>query len=173
MNVLPFMMMVFFPGCALARGPGQGHGTVGMHGSIIDTPCSIAADDARQIVEIGVDTTGNVMHDGHGPVREFRIHLLDCMLKPQVSGHPDWSSFRVTFDGPPDNGLFGISGADGIGLLISDREGHVAPPGVPLPASALASGEQVLEYTLQIVGDTHHLRAGDYRSTVRFKVDYF
>lgn len=172
-QVLPFMLVGFFSQGGYSRVPDQGHGTVGMQGSIIDTPCAIAVNDVDQTVEMNVGTTGEVIHDGHGPMQVFSIHLTGCTLKPQRPHAKDWSWFQVTFDGIPDGDLFGVTGADGIGIKISDSEGYVARPGIPLPAVKLNSGKQVLEYTLQVVAAPNRLRAGDYRATVRFKVDYF
>ncbi|WP_226842319.1 fimbrial protein [Enterobacter cloacae complex sp. I2] len=172
-QILPFMLMVLLPQEVQSRVPDQGHGTVGMQGSIINTPCAIAVNDIDQAVEMGVSTTGELIHDGLGPAKVFRIHLMGCTLKPQQPLGPDWTWFQVTFDGIPDGELFSIRGADGIGLRITDLAGNVARPGIPLPSAMLKPEAQVLEYSLRVVGAPHRLVAGDYRATVRFKVDYF
>lgn len=172
-RVLPFMLMALLPAYGHARAPDRGHGTVNMKGSIIDTPCAIQTSDTDQVVYLAVDTTGELIHDGIGSMRPFFIHLTSCVLEPQAPHAKKWSGFQVTFDGVADGDLFRVEGADGVGVQISDQNGQVASPGVPLPGIPLTTEAQVLEYTLRVIATPHRLRAGDYRSTIRFKVDYF
>lgn len=172
-RVLPFMLMAMLPADGHTRAPDRGHGTVSMKGSIIDTPCAIQTSDTDQVVYLAVDTTGELIHDGIGSTKPFSIHLTSCVLKPQAPHAKKWSGFQVTFDGVADGDLFQVEGADGVGIQITDQSGRIARPGVPLPGIPLTTEAQVLEYTLRVVAAPHHLRAGDYRSTIRFKVDYF
>ncbi|ELY4671743.1 type 1 fimbrial protein [Cronobacter muytjensii] len=171
--VLPFMLMALLPAKGYAYHPVQGHGTVGMKGSIIDTPCAIQTNDIKQVIYLGIGTTGEIIHDGLGPIKPFSIHLTSCVLKPQAPHGKSWSGFQVTFDGIADGKLFKIEGADGVGIQITDQNGHVASPGVPLPGVPLTTEAQVLEYTLHVVAAPHRLRAGAYRGTIRYKLDYF
>lgn len=150
----------------------QGHGTVNMAGSIIDTACAIAVSDQHQAIKFGTETTGELMHDGHGPRVPFRIHLVNCSLKPSVQGRKDWSWFAVTFNGISDGGEFGVIGTEGVWVRIADLNGNVALPGVPLPAQQLVAGEQSLDFTLQLTSNHLLLRAGSWHTTVRLKVDY-
>lgn len=170
-RVLPVILMVL-SGMALARQPEQGIGSVNMTGSIIDTACAIAMSDQHQAVEYGTKTTGEMIHDGQGPVLSFRIHLISCSLSPSVPGHKDWSWFSVTFDGKHDDEYFGVTGAEGIGIRVSDQIGNVAQPGVAMPPQPLSAGEQILHYRFQLVKDHHRMRAGKWHTTIRFKVDY-
>ncbi|MCU6278394.1 fimbrial protein [Enterobacter quasiroggenkampii] len=172
-QVLPFMLMALLPAQGDARSPVRGHGTVGMKGSIIDTPCAIQTDDIKQVISLSVDTTGELIHDGLGSTKPFWIHLTSCDLEQQAPHSKKWSGFQVTFDGVADGNLFKIEGAEGVGIQIVDQNGQVASPGVPLSGVPLTTEAQVLEYTLRVVAAPHRLRAGDYRSTIRFKVDYF
>lgn len=172
-RVLPFMLMVLLTAKGYARLPVQSHGTVGMKGSIIDTPCAIQTSDIKQVINLSVDTTGELIHDGLGSIKPFRIHLTSCVLKPQAPHAKKWSGFQVTFDGIAEGNLFKVEGADGLGLQITDQNGQVARPGVPLPGVPLTTEAQVLEYTLRVVATPHRLRAGVHRSTIRFKLDYF
>ncbi|WP_442876359.1 fimbrial protein [Enterobacter sp. ASE] len=144
-----------------------------MKGSIIDTPCAIQTSDTDQVVYLAVDTTGGLIHDGVGSAKPFSIHLTSCVLEPRAPHIKKWSGFQVTFDGVAEGDLFRVEGADGVGIQISDPNGHVAIPGVPLPGIPLTTDAQMLEYTLRIVTAPRHLRSGNYRSTIRFKIDYF
>lgn len=172
-QVLPFMLMATQPGTAIASPIDQGSGSVAMKGSIIDTPCAIDINDQEQAVEMGSETTGELIHNGDGPVKTFRIHLVNCVLHQSLPHRSDWSGFVVTFDGKHDHAFFGVNGAAGIGVKILDSEGNQAIPGLPMTKMLLRPGNQFLDYTLQLVSDRRSLLAGDYRTTIRFKVDYF
>lgn len=147
-----------------------GHGRVTMQGAIIDTACALEERD--QVVELGMSTTGEILHSGQGPAREFSLHLVGCSLQHVPANKPDWARFQVTFDGLRDGTLFGVTGASGIGVRITDDSGHVAVPGEPMPFQPLHPGQITLNYRLQVMPDHRPLRAGDYRAAIRFKVDY-
>jgi type 1 fimbria pilin len=171
-RVLPFMLTSLVSLNALAIQPDQGHGVVHMNGSILETPCAIDVADREQAVELGTETVGELIHDGKGPARPFAIHLVNCVIRPTEQGLAA-SRFQVTFDGKPDEGLFGVVGAEGVGLQITDIAGNVAVPGQPMPYESIRSGPMELDYVLRLVGDRSQLHAGDYSSAIRFKIDYF
>lgn len=152
--------------------PDRGHGIVTMAGSIIDTACTIAVNDENQIITMGDETTGELIHDGHGMPVRFAIHLIGCSLNAADAARHRETMFSVTFDGAHDQKLFGVSGASGFGLLIFDQTGDQIQPGIPLPAQPLKPGRQTLEYALELSADRHRYVAGKWQSTVRFKVDY-
>ncbi|ALX93542.1 hypothetical protein AV650_08180 [Serratia fonticola] len=80
----------------------------------------------------------------------------------------------MTFDGDNDRGHFGVNGeARGVALMIRDARGEVAAPGEALQASSMLPGERKLHYTLSLVGNQQTLRAGDYRTAIRFRMDYY
>lgn len=150
----------------------QGHGFVGMKGSIIDSACTIDVNDENQLINLGPETTGELIHDGHGMPVKFFIHLTGCTLNAKDSDNHRETTFSVTFDGQNDHGLFGVAGASGFGILIIDQSGDIAQPGIALPSQTLKPGKQTLEYTLELFDDHRHFIAGSWHSTVRFKVDY-
>lgn len=150
------------------------HGIVNLHGSILITPCAINMADTFQSIELGTETTGEFQHEGVGPGRPFSIHLVNCNLIASETDKPAASWFQLTFDGPKDDtSLFGLEGASGAGLEISDDAGHFAHPGEPMPARRMTGHSMALNYMLRLAEDRHPLRAGSYRATVRFKIDYF
>ncbi|UJD79462.1 type 1 fimbrial protein [Serratia rubidaea] len=153
----------------------QGAGRVRMQGSIIDTPCAIDVDSRDQSVDMSVLPFGQIMHDGRGPSRPFSIRLVNCVLAHDNPNRPDWSTFRVTFDGPSSDGsLFALSGQGrGIGVLIADDAGNTALPGKQMPPGNLHADNMMLNYTIRLVADRKPLRAGEYRATIRFKLDYY
>lgn len=152
----------------------MGKGRVTMEGSIIATACAIEMNSRDQVIEMATIPVSKIARDGRGIAKPFSIHLINCILHRVDPTLPDWQAFRVTFDGTPDGQLLGVEGdARGVGLQIKDHQGNIALPGVPLPAAELTAGDKVLQYTMNLVPNQQVLRAGEYRSTVRFKMDYY
>ncbi|MGL4429835.1 MAG: fimbrial protein [Silvania sp.] len=171
-NVLPCMLMLCVWGTAFGQYPAQGHGRVSMQGSIIDTPCAIATADRDQTINMDESTVGEIIRNGRGPESKFSLELVNCTL-PSSSAEKESNRFRTTFDGPAEGNIFSVVGAAGIGLQIIDAAGNIAIPGQALPEHLLTAGSQHLEYTLRLVGNGHQLKAGDYYTVLRFKIDYF
>jgi type 1 fimbria pilin len=153
----------------------QGAGRVRMQGSIIETPCAIAVNSRDQSIDMSVLPVEQIMRDGRGPRRPFSIRLVDCSLARESSDQPDWSTFRVTFDGATTNdNLFAVSGQGrGVGLRIADEAGNPALPGRQMPPGNLRPGSITLDYSIRLEADRKILRAGPYRATIRFKLDYY
>lgn len=172
--MLPCMLMLnvwnLLAGVAFANQPDQLFGHVNMQGSIIDSPCAIATEDLEQTVDMAVTMTGEIIDNGKGKAQPFSLMLINCVLD---TSKPDGQHFMTTFDGPADDGLFNINGAEGVGLQIADIEGNIATPGKALPAGSLASGTQRLDYTLRLVRNHDLLKPGAYQAALRFKVDYY
>lgn len=80
----------------------------------------------------------------------------------------------MTFDGRADGEFFGINGgASGIALEIIDLEGNAARPGKPLPLMNVPLGDYRLNYVMKVMANSRPLSAGDFYSSVRFKMDYY
>ncbi|MGS0627041.1 MULTISPECIES: fimbrial protein [Photorhabdus] len=177
-GVVPCMLMfscIVVGAEAIApRGAAQGHGRVSMQGAIIDTACAIDAGSRDQTIELATMPVSRVIRDGQGPKRPFSIRLINCVLASVTSGTPDWRHFQVTFDGAPDGNNFRLYGvARGVALQITDTRGNQAYPGTPLPVGALQEGHMTLNYAMRLVGNHQLLQVGQYRTTVRFRLDYY
>lgn len=146
-------------------------GRVSMQGSIISTPCAISTADREQTIDMGIATVSEIVHDGFGVPHPFSFSLVNCDLSS--APQPEGQYFQTTFDGPVKDGVFQVSGAEGIGLQILDAEGNIAVPGQPMAGKALVSGSQRLDYVLRLVDNHQDFRPGEYHTTLRFKVDYF
>ncbi|HID9396033.1 TPA: fimbrial protein [Serratia marcescens] len=152
----------------------QGEGRVNMQGAIIDTACAIATESREQIIDMDIIPISDIMRDGKGRPIPFSIELVNCVLERADKSLPDWKQFRVTFDGHVDGGMFGINGnASGIALRITDTAGNIARPGEPLPPVDILPGNYRLNYVMALIGNQQPLKAGDYFSSVRFKMDYY
>ncbi|MEG2265694.1 MAG: fimbrial protein [Acinetobacter sp.] len=146
-----------------------------MQGRIIDAACAIDMRSLYQSIEMPPVPIAQLLRDGEGPETPFSIHLVNCTLQHHNPALPNWYAFQVTFDGSATyDGLFGVQGyAEGIGLKITDEYGEVAKPGNPMNTHTLNSGPMEMKYTLRLAGTRENLRAGNYNSIIRFKLDYF
>ncbi|BEO30016.1 MAG: fimbrial protein [Serratia marcescens] len=165
---LPF----FFVSQAISAS--QGEGRVNMQGAINDAACAIATASREQIINMDVIPISDIARDGQGKNVPFSIKLVNCVLDRVDKNLPGWKQFQVTFDGHTDGEMFGISGqASGIALKISDDDGNVARPGVPLPLMKIPLGSYRLNYVIKLIANHQPLTAGSYFSSVRFKMDYY
>jgi type 1 fimbria pilin len=155
----------------------QGHGMVHMDGKILDSACSVDTNSRDQTIDMLTQPASEIISAGEGLPRPFSIRLVNCNLsRAQTSAAmlPDWQYFRVTFDGIHDGKSFGVTGeARGIALQIRDARDVVAIPGEPMPASNITPDDMTMDYTLRLVGNGKDMQAGDYRTTIRYKLDYY
>jgi type 1 fimbria pilin len=152
----------------------QGWGRVNMVGAIIETACAIDTSSRDQTINMGLVPISQIARDGQGLTRPFSIRLVNCILTRNDKTLPDWRHFQITFDGHADAGLFSVSGAaKGVALQIADDQGNIAMPCAPLPFGVIKPSEMLLNYSLRLVGNRQVLRAGEYNSTVKFKMDYY
>lgn len=161
--------------CVQARASSHhsGNGLVSISGSIIETPCSINTGDSKQTIDIGVMPRGVITRDGHSVGKPFSIQLLHCQVSRIGNKLHTRQSFRVTFDGKNERGLFGIDGtAKGVGLQLTDAEGHIAYPGTPQPKIPIKNGNIRLNYIFHLAENGSDFRAGEYTTSIRFKIDY-
>lgn len=176
-SVFLLLVAIFCEPSAQARPRDQGHGQVHVRGSVIETPCAIDTPSRDQTVDMGATPTTVITRDGQGAARPFSIRLVNCHLARLSSALPDWRYFRATFDGPDDSGLFGLDGdARGVALQVTDNQGRVARPGEPLQPGVFglsADGVQQLDYSLRLVSNGELPRAGDFRTALRFRIDYY
>lgn len=150
------------------------HTHVSMEGKIIDTPCAIAPTDRNQLISLGSTSINIIARNGADRLVPFTIRLVGCELKHIDGRLPAWQGFSVTFDGVSDGKDFAIRGtAGGVALRITDADGHVALPGVPLPFEQLVRGDQSLNFNLQLVTDHQPLVKGNYHAVIRFGLSYF
>lgn len=182
MIVLPALLSLNLESTALAA-PIAGWGRVNMAGSIIDTACAIEAGSLDQTIDMGVNPMSQlVMQDAggnrhwHGQLHTFTIRLIDCVLQrgsSNIQSRTEWQHYQITFDGANDGDNFNVDGdARGVALQIRDQHGNLAHPGEPMPRGSLISDNQDLLFSLSLTSNQKTLRAGEFRSTLRFRMDY-
>jgi len=165
-----------------AKADGPFNGLVTLSGEILDTACAIGTNSAYQVIEMDPMPVGRLVRIGEGDPYAFTLHLVNCSLSrndPDRPGEklPDWQHVRVTFDGEPDRQgrSFAANGSSqGVAIHITDSEGRESIPGVPMAKIPLSSArDQVLHYTLKLVGNNQPLSVGSHRAAVRFRLEYF
>lgn len=155
-----------------AAASGEGH--VSVEGSIVETPCAIDVGGRDQSLSMGTMPLSQLIRDGRGPKKLFSIRLVNCVLTRIDPAQTNWQRFMVTFDGDNDRGHFGLTGeARGVALMIHDVTGVRARPGTAMPTRFVVPEEMQLRYTLSLVGNQQTLHAGNYRSAIRFRIDYY
>lgn len=159
---------------SLAHSANQGRGEVTVNGRIIASACAIDTDSLDQTITLATLPVSQIIRDGQSERHEFNIKLVNCTLEQFNSALGDWRYFSVTFDGRDDAGLFGMNGnAKGIALQITDKQGNIASPGIPMAKNDIQPGAMEFNYGLRLVGNSQMMKAGSYYSTVRFKMDYY
>ena len=171
-----FMLVIscLFPLSALSLSPIDGvfRGRVNMQGAIIDDACAISVESSEQTIDMETIPLAEIIRDGMGRSKIFSILLVRCST--ERSGKGSVKKFRITFDGERDGELFGVNGdASGVALQITDVNGKVAIPGGTMPLEAMDVDNGKLNYTLKLKSNQRALKAGDYFSSIRFKLDYF
>ena len=64
--------------------------------------------------------------------------------------------------------------SQGVAFHIIDAQGRESLPGVPMAMIPLSSArDQVLHYTLKLVGNDQPLSVGSHRAAVRFRLEYY
>lgn len=167
---------VFTVGCAWGI---SSHATIGilegkvsMQGSIVDTACAIDTGSYEQSIDMGILPIGLLRQAGQGPLQPFSITLIGCHLIPWDG--EQWQTFSVTFEGDANGQWFTVSGpAKGVALQLHDAAGRIVYPGQATPKQDIQPGDYVLNYGLRLVSDKTPLRPGEYKTTIRFKLDYY
>ncbi|CAI1114649.1 PAP fimbrial minor pilin protein precursor [Serratia proteamaculans] len=172
-NVVSCLLVILLSVNASAAMP-SGWGRVNMQGSIIETACAIDTVSRDQTIDMSVLPLSQIIRDGQSMTHSFSVRLVNCIVGRIDPKLPDWQRFQITFEGRTDTGGFGVEGeAKGIALQISDTFGNIANPGKPLPSGEVTPGDKTLNYSIRLVGNNQQLKAGEYNSTLRFKMEYY
>lgn len=152
----------------------QRFGIVSLQGSILEPTCAISAGSEDQSIQLTTLPIPTLLQEGQGPLEHFSIRLIECTMKPLKTGTNDKGRFVVTFDGPADGNNFQLSGqAKGVALAIADGKGNRAIPGQPMPAIDGNSQSMTLHYQMRVVSNQQLPQSGNYKTTLRFKLEYY
>lgn len=151
-----------------------GWGRVNMEGAIVNAARALEAASRDQTIDMKILPVEQITRDGHGLTRPFTLKLVNCGLAGENSTNTGRQHFRMIFDGNAEGKNFGVIGdARGVALRIVDSIGTDIYPGVPMSIENTLTKDYRLNYSMQLVANSQVLRAGDYRSAIRFKLDYY
>ncbi|ELE9730708.1 type 1 fimbrial protein [Enterobacter kobei] len=153
----------------------HGHGHIQMSGTIIDTACAIATDEADQSISMGTLAVSELVSNGRGPSVPLTVHLVNCVLSSNdAQDVHHWKDVRITFVGKADGPRrFALHGeARGEALVITDNRGNEAEPGEPMPPVQIELGNMALHYRLQLIGNHNKIRPGHFNTTIRYFMEY-
>ncbi|THD42307.1 type 1 fimbrial protein subunit FimA [Enterobacteriaceae bacterium ML5] len=155
-------------------------GTVHFHGSLIDAACSVSADSADQVVELGQYTLHHFKAVGAKTnLIPFKIKLEDCDTSVA-------STAAVAFTGQQDvtnAALLAVSSAgntdagataSGVGIQILDEASKAVKPDGSVFSSAhkLIDGENILNFSAQYVSTADKPTAGQADADATFIMQY-
>ncbi|AYO66266.1 fimbrial protein [Klebsiella pneumoniae] len=147
----------------------QGHGTINFTGSIIDAPCSITGDTAKQDVDLGEISNVALKNGQTSEPKTFNIVLEQCDTS-------DLSSVSTTFTGAADakdKSMLGITGsANGAGIVITDGSGTPVKLGTASAAQIIGDGHNTLTFSAYLKGNGASVTAGQFSSTADFTLAY-
>lgn len=171
-KTLPFLLSGY---CLPLFAANLGEGAVLIQGAVLYTPCAIDLDSRDQTIDMGDTPVSEIATKGYGPTRAFTVRLINCLMLP-TPGNSKYDSeyYQITFEPMIGTERFSVHGdAQGIELANRDIDGNIAAPGVAFPAREVTAGSMNLNYSLQLVSNGQPLKAGDYQSLIRFRMDYY
>ncbi|MDT3252442.1 fimbrial protein [Serratia sp. root2] len=173
--VAPSLLAAFFMTQAMpVTASVIGWGRVNMEGAIVNAACAIEAASRDQTIDMKVVPVGQISRDGYGLTRPFALQLVNCGLSEDDAVISGRQHFRMIFDGKPDGKAFGVIGdARGVALRISDSIGNIVSQGMPMSIKNTITKDFRLNDSMQLVANKQILHAGDYRSAIHFKLDYY
>ncbi|MFJ3358427.1 type 1 fimbrial major subunit FimA [Serratia liquefaciens] len=157
-------------------------GTIHFRGSLVDAACSVSADSADQIVDLGQYTLHHFKSKGTATnAIPFKIKLEDCdttvssTAAVAFSGQVDATSPNLlavdsSAGGNSDNG----ASASGVGIQIVDSASkNVIPDGTTFSTpKKLIDGENILDFTAHYVSTVDKPTAGQANSDATFIMQY-
>ncbi|VXD00417.1 conserved exported hypothetical protein [Enterobacterales bacterium 8AC] len=145
-----------------------------MRGAIVATACDIDTASQYQTINMGTKTVEQLMQDSASTAQPFSLKLVNCVLAHRDNRALSHQLFQVTFSGREEGGHFGLEEPGrGVVLMLADRTGNTAKPGVPLPPQPMQPGETELHYRASLKPIGPSVQTGVYHALVRYHLDYY
>ncbi len=180
MSKTMIMAVMALGSASFAQAEEPSNGTIEFTGTIIDTPCSIAADSINQTIPLGAISSAALKNGGTSTPIDFNIRLEQC----DFTGDNAKNKVTTTFTGIPITGtdLLAINSntASGAGVAISTFNGEKIKLGVPTTAVTLIGSDPVLQFQAYLQGQSASEKApapdiipGKFSAIANFRLDYF
>ncbi|NCG54972.1 fimbrial protein [Serratia fonticola] len=160
------------------------HGTLYVHGALTESACRLAMSSTYQTVELGAVGTGQLQQvGGQGTPVAVQIRLEDCMSSETrnrtplgvLLWSPDMPAMKIRFLAPADTQdprLVAVSGAGGMGLLLSDGKQTPLVLGQFNAPLLVSPGQNQLTYYITPVRTMAGLNAGAFQAQIQFQLSY-
>ncbi|ATM75319.1 fimbrial protein [Serratia fonticola] len=160
------------------------HGVLQVQGALTESACRLDMSSAWQTVDLGNVGTGKLQQVGkQGTPVAVQLRLKDCLSGESRNSDqlgnllwsPDMPAMKIRFLAPAaaeNPQLMAVSGAKGLGLLISDRHKVAITPGVYSAPTLVTPGQSQLTYYITPVRTSAGLDAGAYRAQIQFQLSY-
>ncbi|MCX3071351.1 fimbrial protein [Providencia stuartii] len=161
------------------------NGVLYVSGSLTESPCRLSMMSASQTVDMGNIESASLPYVGaKGQPIPFQISLLDCietntLVTTRRTGETAWSptqpAVKIRFLAPtvPFMPQYAqVTGAQGIGLELSNTRGQPLPLNEQSNPVLLASGQDVLTYYITPVRTAADMLANAYSALITFEMLY-
>lgn len=160
-------------------------GTILVYGTLTESTCHLVMDSATQLIALGnIDAKELVSVGDIGTPVKVNIKLTGCRYNgknnhDEQTGNRAWSndspSVAVRFIAAVDQSnprLFGVMGATGFGLQISDDIGRKVEPNARSRLQFLYPEQDSLTYTVEPVRTKASLVGGVWQAIINFGLEY-
>lgn len=160
------------------------HGVLQVHGALTESACRLDMTSAWQTVELGSVGTGMLQQVGkQGRPVAVQLKLEDCLggesrnrnKLGDLLWNPDMPAMKIRFLAPAtaeNPQLLTVSGAKGLGLLMSNERHEAITPGEYSAPTLLSPGQSQLTYYITPVRTSAGLDAGAYQAQIQFQLSY-
>ncbi|WP_254612003.1 fimbrial protein [Serratia fonticola] len=160
------------------------HGVLQVQGALTESACRLDMSSAWQTVDMGNVGTGMLQHVGkQGTPVAVQLRLEDCLGGESRNRNklgdllwsPDMPAMKIRFLAPTaaeNPQLMAVSGAKGLGLLMSDQRNVAITPGVYSAPTLVSPGQNQLTYYITPVRTSAGLSAGAYQAQIQFQLSY-
>jgi type 1 fimbria pilin len=153
-----------------AHAADEGNGQVNFHGHIIEAACSIASNSLSQTVELGQVATSSLQKNGQSTPVPFSINLEHCVVDAENGA--GLATVTFTGDASTNADLLKIVGeGQGAGIAIA-KDGNDIKLGAASAGQDLVNGENALDFTARLIGDSDTITPGEYTAVANFAMSY-
>lgn len=146
-------------------------GVVEMSGQIVESACTIAADDFYQNITFGEHAVQSLLEKNQR--YSVTLRLQNCRSSERDATEQPVMLIAMTGETVGEsNDIFATTGTgSGVGIQFFQDSHSPYRAGEYMPAALNSSGD-ALDLSLRLVHDGEPIRYGDYHSSLKFTIDY-